>query len=143
SELARASEKLGAASNLIDGEIPILSLRTDVRHHIVPDRNVVAGLEGSDPELKDEWVVVSCHLDHNGADETQVFNGADDNGSGTVAILELAEAYALAAEEGKRPKRSILFAAFNSEERGLLGSWAFVEHPPVPLDKIVAVLNMD
>ena len=58
-------------------------------------------------------------------------------------MLESAEAYALAAQDGHRPKRSILFAAFNSEERGLLGSWAFVERPLVPLDRIVAVLNMD
>jgi Zn-dependent M28 family amino/carboxypeptidase len=58
-------------------------------------------------------------------------------------MLEIAEAYALAAEAGQRPARSVLFAAFNSEERGLLGSWAFVERPPVPLDRIVAVLNMD
>ncbi len=120
-----------------------LSLSTDVRRHIVPDRNVLAALEGSDPTLKDEWVVISCHHDHNGADDNQVFNGADDNGSGVVGLLEIAEAYALAAQEGHRPKRSILFISFNSEERGLLGSWAFVERPPVPLDRIVAVLNMD
>jgi Zn-dependent M28 family amino/carboxypeptidase len=120
-----------------------LTLSTDVRRHVVPDRNVLAALEGSDPTLKDEWVVISCHHDHNGADGDQVFNGADDNGSGTVGMLEIAEAYALAAQDGHRPRRSILFAAFNSEERGLLGSWAFVERPPVPLDRIVAVLNMD
>ncbi len=120
-----------------------IDLKTDVRHHIVPDRNVLAALEGSDPKLKDEWVVISCHHDHNGADENQVFNGADDNGSGVVGLLEIAEAYALAAQEGHRPKRSILFISFDSEERGLLGSWAFVERPPVPLDHIVAVLNMD
>ena len=104
---------------------------------------MLAALEGSDPKLKDEWVVISCHHDHNGADGDQVFNGADDNGSGVVGLLEIAEAYALAAQEGHRPKRSILFVSFNSEERGLLGSWAFVERPPVPLDRIVAVLNMD
>jgi hypothetical protein len=73
----------------------------------------------------------------------RIFNGADDNGSGTVGMLEIAEAYALAAEARQRPARSVLFAAFNSEERGLLGSWAFVERPPVPLDRIAAVLNMD
>ena len=121
----------------------VVKLSTDVRRHIVPDRNVLAALEGSDPKLKDEWVVISCHHDHNGADGDQVFNGADDNGSGVVGLVEIAEAYALAAKEGHRPKRSILFVSFNSEERGLLGSWAFVEHPPVPLDRIVAVLNMD
>ena len=76
----------------------------------MPDRNVVALLEGSDPRLKNEWVIVTAHYDHNGADATQIFNGADDNGSGVVALIEIAEAYALAAKEGHRPKRSILFA---------------------------------
>jgi Zn-dependent M28 family amino/carboxypeptidase len=109
----------------------------------VPDRNVVALLEGSDPRLKNEWVIVSAHYDHNGADATQIFNGADDNGSGVVALIEIAEAYALAAREGRRPKRSILFASWNSEERGLLGAWAYTEQPLAPLSTIAAVLNMD
>src|SRR5439155_9730742 len=76
-------------------------------------------------------------------DATKIFNGADDHGSGTVALVEIAEAYALAAREGRRPKRSILFAAWNSEERGLLGAWAYTEQPLAPLSTIVAVLNMD
>src|SRR5262249_14461341 len=114
-----------------------------VDRHIVPDRNVVALLEGSDARLKNEWVIVSAHYDHNGADGTQIFNGADDNGSGTVAQIEIAEAYALAAKAGVRPKRSVLFAAWNSEERGLLGAWAYTEQPLAPLNTIAAVLNMD
>src|SRR6059058_4722969 len=77
-----------------------VDLQTAVDRHIVADRNVVALVEGSDPKLKDEWVIVSAHYDHNGADATQIFNGADDNGSGTVALIEIAEAYALAAKEG-------------------------------------------
>jgi hypothetical protein len=120
-----------------------VTLRTSVERHIVPDRNVVALMEGSDPALKNEWVIVSAHFDHNGADGREVFNGADDNGSGTVALLEIAEAYSLAAKDGHRPKRSVLFAAWNSEERGLLGSWAYTEHPLAPLSSIAAVLNMD
>ncbi len=120
-----------------------VTVRTAVDRHIVPDRNVVAALEGSDPQLKNEWVIVSAHYDHNGADGTQIFNGADDNGSGVVALIEIAEAYALAAKEGRRPKRSILFASWNSEERGLLGAWAYTEQPLAPLTSIAAVLNMD
>jgi hypothetical protein len=120
-----------------------VELRTAVDRHIVPDRNVVALMEGSDPRLKDEWVIVSAHYDHNGADATQIFNGADDNGSGTVALVEIAEAYALAAKDGRRPRRSVLFAAWNSEERGLLGAWAYTEQPLAPLTTIAAVLNMD
>ena len=120
-----------------------VELRTAVDRHIVPDRNVVALMEGSDARLKDEWVIVSAHFDHNGADATQIFNGADDNGSGTVALVEIAEAYALAAKDGRRPRRSVLFAAWNSEERGLLGAWAYTEQPLAPLTTIAAVLNMD
>jgi Zn-dependent M28 family amino/carboxypeptidase len=93
--------------------------------------------------LKNEWVIVSAHYDHNGADAAQIFNGADDNGSGVVALIEIAEAYALAAKDGRRPKRSVLFAAWNSEERGLLGAWAYTEQPLAPLATIAAVLNMD
>jgi hypothetical protein len=140
-KLARASEDLRPGSD--DNPLYNVSLDTDVIHHTVPDRNVVAAIEGSDPKLKDEWVVISCHLDHNGADADRIFNGADDNGSGVVGLLEIAEAYALAAQQGHRPRRSVLFIAFNSEERGLLGAYAFVERPLMPLDKIVAVLNMD
>ncbi len=87
--------------------------------------------------------MISAHFDHDGANGTQIMNGADDDGSGTVGLLEIAEAYALAAKAGQRPRRSILFAAFNSEERGLLGAWAYTLQPIAPLDKIVAVLNMD
>ena len=140
--MARSSERPQNGSNgMIEGAR--ITLATDVSRHVVPDRNVVAALEGCDPKLKDEWVVISCHLDHNGADGDRIYNGADDNGSGTVGLLEIAEAYALAAQQGHRPKRSVLFAAFNSEERGLLGAYAFVERPLMPLDRIVAVLNMD
>jgi Zn-dependent M28 family amino/carboxypeptidase len=101
-------------------------------------------MEGSDPQLKQEVVIVSAHHDHEGADGNQVFNGADDNASGSAAVIDIAEAYVLAAKAGQRPRRSILFAVFGSEERGpLLGSWAYTEHPLRPLDKTVAVLNMD
>ena len=120
-----------------------VTLRTSVVRHTVPDRNVVALLEGSDPVLKNEWVLVTAHFDHNGADGAQIFNGADDNGSGTVALLEIADAYALAAAAGQRPKRSVLFAAWNSEERGLLGAWAYTEAPLAPLSTIAGMLNMD
>src|SRR5207245_9572258 len=84
-----------------------------------------------------------AHYDHNGADGAQIFNGADDNGSGVVALIEIAEAYAIAAKDGHRPKRSVLFAAWNSEERGLLGAWSYTEQPLAPLSSTVAVLNMD
>jgi hypothetical protein len=141
-ELARSAETARGVTPLPLPGVRI-ELRTAVDRHIVPDRNVLALLEGSDPRLKNEWVLVTAHFDHNGADAAQIFNGADDNGSGIVALIEIAEAYALAAKEGQRPKRSILFAAWNSEERGLLGAWAYTEQPPAPLNTIAAVLNMD
>ncbi|MBI3983070.1 MAG: M28 family peptidase [Gemmatimonadetes bacterium] len=127
--------------------IPVPGARVDltasVNRHIVPDRNVLALIEGTDARLREEWVIVSAHFDHNGASQEQTFNGADDDGSGTVGLLEIAEAYALAAQDGRRPRRSVLFAAWNSEERGLLGAWGYVEAPRHPLERTVGVLNMD
>jgi Zn-dependent M28 family amino/carboxypeptidase len=141
-EMAKAAESARGSQPTPLGAARV-TIRAAVDRHIVPDRNVVALIEGSDARLKNEWVIVSAHFDHNGADATQIFNGADDNGSGTVALLEIAEAYALAAKDGQRPKRSVLFAAWNSEERGLLGAWAYTEQPLAPLTSIAAVLNMD
>lgn len=140
-ELARTAEARGGVTPVsIETTVAV---RASVEHRTVPDRSIVAMVEGSDPKLKDEYVLVSAHYDHNGADESGVYSGADDDGSGTVALIDIAEAYALAAAAGQRPPRSIIFAAWNSEERGLLGAWAYTEDPIVPLDRIVGVLNMD
>jgi Zn-dependent M28 family amino/carboxypeptidase len=148
--LVRAGRSLGelareAESTIEAVPVPstLLRLQVDVERQVVMDRNVVAAMRGSDPSLSDEWVIVSSHFDHNGADGDDVFNGADDDGSGTVALLEIAEAYAQAKEDGGSPRRSVLFASWGSEERGLLGSWAYAESPIVPLARTVAVLNMD
>lgn len=141
-ELSRAADnRRGNQPIALSGITATLS--TNVKRTVVRDRNVVAMLEGSDPSLKNQWIVISGHPDHDGASGDQIWNGADDNGSGTVGLIAIAETYAMAAREGQRPKRSILFAAFNSEERGLLGAWAFTEASLVPLTQIVAVLNMD
>lgn len=120
-----------------------VSLTASVTRTPIPDRNVLAAIEGSDPSLRDEWVVISAHVDHDGANGAAVLNGADDDGSGTVGVMAIAEAYVEAARAGRRPRRSVLFAVFNSEERGLLGAWAYTLQPTAPLEKIVAVLNMD
>ena len=113
-------------------------------------RNVAGFLPGRDPAVADEVVILGAHYDHIGmglygstggaAAAGQVHNGADDNGSGTVALLELAEWFANA---DNRPRRSLLFLAFTGEERGLLGSSHYVQHPLVPLDDVVAMLNLD
>ena len=102
--------------------------------------NVIGILEGSDPQLKRETIVFSAHYDHDGASETAVFHGADDNGSGTVGVVELARAFAAGRT---RPKRSLLFAVFAAEERGLLGSYYYAAHPLRPLDTTRASINFD
>jgi Peptidase family M28/PA domain len=141
-ELSRAAETpKGAPVVALPGAS--VRLTTSVDRRPLPDRNILAVIEGRDARLRDEWVVLSAHIDHDGVNGTQILNGADDDGSGTVGLMEIAEAYALAARSGQRPRRSVLFAAFNSEERGLLGAWAYTEQPIAPLDRTVAVLNMD
>jgi hypothetical protein len=108
--------------------------------------NVVAVLEGSDPTLKHEYVALGAHYDHLGTAQTPndagdtIYNGADDDGSGTVGLLAIAEAFAAAKT---RPKRSVLFVWHAGEEQGLWGSRYFTEHPTVPLDRVVTQLNID
>ena len=139
---------LAKAAESSNGSAPIplstpVSVKTVVERKVIPDRNLVALLEGSDPQLREEVVIVCAHYDHDGVNGENVLNGADDDGSGTIGVMEIAEAFALAAQKGQRPRRSILFAAWNSEERGLFGAWAYTETPLQPLAKTVAVLNMD
>ncbi|MEL4308909.1 M28 family peptidase [Joostella sp. CR20] len=108
----------------------------------IESENVVAIIKGkTKPE---EYVVISAHLDHVGVDgDGNVFNGADDDGSGTVAILEIAEAFKKAADEGNGPDRSIVFLHVTGEEKGLLGSEYYSEHPVFPMANTVADLNID
>ncbi len=110
-------------------------------------QNVVAMIEGTDPVLKDEYIVIGAHYDHLGRSTVSALdpsagdairNGADDNASGTAAILELARMLSI-----EKPRRSVIFANFSGEEQGLLGSQYFVDNSPVPLGKIVAMLNFD
>jgi hypothetical protein len=110
----------------------------------VPTQNVVAVWEGSDPKLKGEYVALGAHYDHVGVNERatgdKIFNGADDDGSGTVALMGIAEAL---AKSPNRPKRSVLFVWHAGEEKGLWGSEYFVEKPTVPLNAITAQINID
>jgi len=106
-------------------------------------RNVAAILRGSDPQLKDTYVMLSAHYDHKGLAESgddKIFNGANDDASGTASVLEVANALAALHP---RPKRSVLFILFCAEEKGLRGSRYYVDHPLVPLDKTVADLNLE
>ena len=110
-------------------------------------QNVVAILEGTDRALRNQYIVIGAHFDHLGRSTVSALdpgagdairNGADDNASGTAAVLELARMFSV-----KKPQRSLIFVTFSGEEQGLLGSQYFVENPPVPLSSIVAMLNFD
>ena len=104
--------------------------------------NIAALIKGSD--FPDEYIVITAHLDHVGIQNGIVYNGADDDGSGSVGILEIAEAFSLAIKDGFRPKRSILFLHVTAEENGLLGSEYYTDYDPiVPLSETMVCLNMD
>jgi hypothetical protein len=110
--------------------------------------NVLGFLEGSDPKLKSEVLVVTSHYDHigitpNAKGDDKINNGADDDGSGTTGVLLIAEAFAKAKKAGKGPKRSILFMTVTGEEKGLLGSEWYSENPIFPLEKTITNLNID
>ena len=136
----QAAEKLANAKEV--------TLRTDVVRADVPAHNVVAVIEGSDPVLKDEYIVVGAHYDHLGRGGEgslaerpgEIHHGADDNASGTAGVLELARVF---SAQRSRLKRTLVFIAFSGEEEGLLGSNYYVNHPLTPLDKTIAMINMD
>ncbi|PKQ61257.1 hypothetical protein BZG02_16625 [Labilibaculum filiforme] len=112
-----------------------------LEYNEVETENVFAFLPGT--EKKEEVLVVSAHYDHIGKNETQIFNGANDNASGTATILEVARKFQLARNNGHTTKRSILFIAFTGEEKGLFGSKYFVDNSPVSLSNIIGNLNVD
>jgi Zn-dependent M28 family amino/carboxypeptidase len=130
--------------------LPRFALNKSVRATVVGEQstvespNIVAKLEGSDPKLKKEYIVVSAHLDHLGVGAPihgkTIYNGAMDDASGVATVLETAKAF---SESKVRPKRSILFVVFTAEEKGLLGSRYFAGHPTVPEGSIKAALNLD
>lgn len=105
--------------------------------------NVLCYIPGSDPELQHEVLVITAHYDHIGFNEEGVFNGADDDGSGTAAVLEMARAFKQAADDGHGPRRSVLLMTVSGEEKGLLGSEWYVNDPVFPLENTVANLNVD
>jgi hypothetical protein len=149
-----ASEMLGINQKKLDAfvESPSRTLKTkkstikiksERGEETVQTSNVMGFLEGTDK--KDEVVIISAHYDHVGIDEKgRIYNGADDDGSGTCALLELAEAYSKAKAAGNGPRRSILFLWVTGEEKGLLGSKYYTDiNPIIPLDKTVCDLNID
>lgn len=108
---------------------------------IETSQNVVAYIEGE--QFPDQYLIISAHSDHMGIEDGKVYNGADDNGSGTSALLEIAEAFKKAEKNGIRPKRSIVFLNVTAEEHGLYGSRYYTENPAFPLENTVANLNTD
>lgn len=122
-----------------------VGIKVGVRSTDIHTQNVVGILEGSDPVLKNEYVAVGAHYDHVGINPfnpgpDKIWNGADDDGSGTVAVISIAEAFAKGAQ---KPKRSILFIWHAGEEKGLWGSEYFADNPTVPITSIITELNID
>jgi hypothetical protein len=143
-QVVRARRKLARSGKLRPVTVPVdltLQQRKDIRQLL--GENVLGYVEGSDPALKDELLIVTAHYDHIGRRGEDIFNGADDNGSGTSTILELAEAFVLAKKQGQGPRRSVLFMLLSGEEKGLLGSAYYVNHPLFPLDRTIANINVD
>jgi hypothetical protein len=117
-----------------------MTIASTAKTELVSGLNVLGVIEGSDPTLKAEYFVVGAHYDHLGRWEDYIYNGADDNGSGGVGVLNIAKAIAASPV---KPKRSIVFALWTGEEEGLLGSRYYVENPAYPLEKTVGYLNYD
>ena len=147
---AAAGKKPGAVQSAIDAKpspasFPIPEVRV-LLHPVLSERkransfNVAGLIEGSDPVLKSETVVFSGHFDHDGIGPLGILHGADDNGSGTLGVVELARAF---AANPVKPKRSLLFIVFAAEERGLLGSYYYVAHPLRPLATTRVNINFD
>lgn len=144
-----ASETLGKAfyKDILENDSPkvvstSLTISIENKPEVVASENVVAFIKGS--ETPDEIIVISAHLDHEGVKDGEIYNGADDDGSGTVSIVEIAEAFKQAADAGHGPRRSILFLHVTGEEKGLLGSRYYTDMDPIfPLENTMANLNID
>ena len=117
-----------------------MTIATTAKVSLVRCKNVLGMIEGSDPQLKDEYFVVGAHFDHLGAWDGYVWNGADDNGSGSIGVLNIAKAIAASPV---KPKRTVIFALWTGEEKGLLGSRYYAQNPAFPIAKTVGYLNYD
>lgn len=138
-EMARIDKNISNYFSKIKNQ-PI-TLQTSLSKIKLETENVVGMIEGD--EKKDEYIVISAHYDHIGVINGEIYNGADDDGTGTSAILEIAEAFSIAKQMGITSKRSILFIAMTGEEKGLLGSSYYVQNPLKPLEKTISNLNID
>jgi len=145
--VAAMQEKIVSAAKPASQIIKVASSGSALKQeNKVRAENVLGFMEGSDPVLKDEILVITGHYDHIGlttSGKDKVNNGADDDGSGTTGVLMIADAFTKAKKAGKGPKRSILFMTVVGEEKGLLGSEWYSEHPVFPLEKTITDLNID
>jgi hypothetical protein len=139
-QLQDAIDKGGTPQSIAIPSATVQLRRAIRERQNVDTHNVLGVIEGSDPKLKDEYVVVTGHFDHVGEKPPFTFHGADDNATACAAVIAIAEAFRASPTP---PKRSILFLVFEAEEDFLQGAFHYVDHPTVPLDKTVAVLNMD
>ncbi len=135
---SRIEDSLKPASMSLTGVT--FTLKHTIDFELAGSPNVLGYIEGSDPELKDEVIVIGAHLDHLGKRGDYIFNGADDNGSGSALVLEVAQAFSV---NPVKPKRTVVFALWTGEEKGLLGSRYYVAHPAFPREKTVAYFNCD
>jgi Zn-dependent M28 family amino/carboxypeptidase len=142
--IAEARASAAGIVKPLDGLRVMVDAKETVAEVTAP--NTIGILEGTDPTLKAEYVVFSAHMDHDGVGTPKpgttdsIWNGADDDASGTIGVVELAEAY---SQPGARPKRSMIFMTVSGEEKGLWGSRWYSEHPTVPVKSIVANVNID
>jgi Zn-dependent M28 family amino/carboxypeptidase len=143
-EIAALASRDSAAVLPAFALVPALRVWTELSKTPLDAPNVLGLLRGSNPALREQYVIISAHLDHLGIgrpiDGDSIYNGAMDNASGIATMLETARAF---HDRGVRPARSLIFAAVTGEERGLLGSAYFATHPTVPAEQIVANLNTD
>ncbi len=143
-KVIKSRDKIGKKGKLKPVTIPVSMSGEVVRDATsTPGQNVLAYIEGIDPELKDEVVVITAHYDHVGFRGDVIFNGADDNASGTSGVMEIAQAFHTAKERGFGPRRSVLCMLVTGEEKGLLGSQYYAENPIFPLENTVANINID
>ncbi len=120
-----------------------ITFQQEKKQELTYSTNIMGFIEGSDETLKEEIVVISAHYDHLGKRGAEVYNGADDNGSGSTALLELAQAFAQAKKAGHGSRRSVLLMWLTGEEKGLLGSEYYVNHPVYPLEQTIVDVNVD
>ncbi|MBT8479051.1 MAG: M20/M25/M40 family metallo-hydrolase, partial [Gemmatimonadetes bacterium] len=144
-DLLAAHEAGAGASRTISISGPTVTIRSPMQRQTSTPPNVVGLLRGSDPELADTYIVLTAHFDHVGigepnAEGDSIYNGADDDASGTAVLLEVAQAFQALP---RSPRRSIVFLAVSGEEKGLLGAAHYADHPTVPIEGIVGNINLD